>query len=209
LDPRSAETRVLVPPAKVEVDYERYLLLWSPTGRMLVSTLCNFESCFVDIIDAGSMTSTRLDQRFAPLAVTDRYLIGRQRADREWAVLDLETGKISDLAVDDSAQVGTVVPIDDSHLALDLYANETYSIVVADLATGDQRTIHQRVLDGDDEGGIVLMKVAPADPTHLVVSASGTFSDLLAEHRSAPKVQLLDVATGDLTGSPLTLSIAP
>ncbi len=209
LDPRSAETRVLVPPAKVPGDHERYLLLWSPTGKTLVSTLCNFQSCFVDIIDAGSMTSTRLGQQFAPLAVTDRYLIGRQRADREWAAFDLATGKISDLAVDESAQVGTVIPIDDSHVALDLYANGTYSIVVADLATGDQRTIHQRVLDGDDEGGIVLMKVAPADSTHLMVSASGTFSDLLADHRSAPMVQLLDVATGDLAGSPLSVSMAP
>lgn len=209
LDPRSAETRVIVPPAKVQGDYERYLLLWSPTGKTLVSTLCNFQSCFVDLIDAGSMTSSRLDQQFAPLAVTDRYLIGRQSADRAWAALDLATGKISELAVEPSAQVGTLVPIDDSHVALDLYANGTYSIVVVDLVTGDQRTIHQVELDGDDDPAIVLMKVPPVDPAHLVVSASSTFADLLGDHRSAPTVQLLDVGTGDLAGSPLTLSIAP
>lgn len=208
LNPRTAEQRVLAPRSKLKNSNDvRNHLLWSPTGDTLVSTLCDLRRFLVDVIDVRAMTATRLHSPFAAVAATDRYLVGSGPEGSLWQVLDLTAGEITPLGLDRAAFVTGLVPIDDTHVALNVKLGGTSSIVVADLASGEQRVLHTETLTGDEaEPELALMRHEVIDGRYLLVSASRSFSDLLSEHPEPPAIHLLDIESGTLVGTQLTIA---
>jgi len=73
---------------------DRGEVLWSPTGESVAAPRCDESTCTTEVIDTRTWTPVTVVGPFAPLALTDEYIIGTAGTDgRQLAVIDLATGE--------------------------------------------------------------------------------------------------------------------
>ncbi|MBA3780015.1 MAG: hypothetical protein H0X16_12100, partial [Chloroflexi bacterium] len=127
-------------------DRERNLLLWSPSGRTLISTLCNVTTCSVDVIDPKSGTARRMSKDFAADGATDTHLVGfadAAAAARPWKTYNLATGSIQTVAERWIARTSESVVLDDHRflVAGEDAAGMRYNIVLVDTDGGTEQLV--------------------------------------------------------------------
>ncbi len=194
IDTATGSLTNVVPPGSVKVGYVRNYLVWSPTGNTLMSSLCDLEGCFVDIIDTASAISHRLPESFPALLVTDRYVFGRVEGGLPWRAWDLIDGKEVDVPLDGLLNPHVAVALDDQHVLIDDYAATSYRILRVSLATGEVTTAYE---DGAaDVNGLRLMRMAPIDGRWAMLGAVESISDQLALDGTYPAIFGLDTSIG-------------
>lgn len=204
LDPATGRLEQLVAPVPLADGFVRNLIFWSPSGRTLVSTICDFERCLVDVVDVESRRVRRLEEPFPALAATDRYLVGRTWQGSPWEVLDLERGERRILELDPQIQASVISTVDGEQLVVDSAEAGRYRILQVDLAAGTVRTVYDAPARGDAD--VRLLVGGPRDGRWLVLAPGGSFEWSLQATGRLPELWGLALATGQLAGDRVQLT---
>jgi hypothetical protein len=186
-------------------DFGRNFLTLSPTGRTLMSTLCDLTGCFVDVVDTKSGAVRRLPEPFPALLITDRYVFGRLEPGRPWRAWDLAANKSLDVALDPDLVARSLVAVTDSLVVLDSGAARTYQVLALDLDTGAVDTLYERPGE-DGDGGAQLMRMGAVAGRWVFLSDAATISDKLAADGTLPTLQPLGAELGEASVDAVVLS---
>lgn len=186
-------------------DFGRNFLKLSPTGRTLMSTLCDLTRCFVDVVDTRSGAVRRLPEPFPASLITDRYVFGRLEPGQPWRAWDLAANKSLDVALDPDLVARSLVAVTDSLVVLDSGAARTYQVLALDLDTGAVDTLYER-LGEDGDGGAQLMRMGAVAGRWVFLSDAASISDKLAADGTLPTLQPLGAELGEASVDAVVLS---
>jgi hypothetical protein len=177
----------------------RHGLEWSPSGRTLLSTSCEEETCGADVIDVGRMEARHIDAPFLAQSLTDSHVLGRTaesdaNGDR-WQVVDIDTAEMRAVADQWITAAGHGFAIDDDRFVVSGLgeSRNRYFVVVVNVASGDERLL----LDEPYELGVTLqLRVDLVNPRWALLSAEPLGS--LVVNADRDRVAVLDLDTGEV-----------
>lgn len=186
----------IVPARGVTGPGARNALTWSPTGRTLVSSYCDFEKCDVDVIDPVAETATRLDAQFNVVAATDSALFG-QLPNGSWALLSLTDGTAIKIDPSQIGQLSVAFSIDDRTFIADSQQLGHYDILAVDAVTGGTRLLYRDTEPDGPAYRLLLDRLPGSD--WLVLGHGPSMTDVFFGAAGAPSAPILLVRTSDGT----------
>lgn len=182
VDVATGSISALTAVSSVEGRTERSWMLWSPSGNTLVSMLCDLEVCVLDVADAATGATRRLDVEFAAWAITDSYAFGQTRKEGgQWATLDLASGDVRELPPGLVIQVSGLLPIAGDRFLVDT----GLEVVSIDASGNDHRVLLSEAVPSLT--ALVENQFNPVPGAMLLVPGEGggvSMSDVVANRQS-------------------------
>ena len=204
IDTADGTVTQIVPGGPIAEDYSRNYLVWSPSGKTLMSTLCNLKGCFVDVIDTKTSTFQRLPEPSPAIVVTDRYLLGRLEPGTPWLVRDLRADATDVLPLDRLLNAQALVALDDDHVVIDRISPNDYEILKVDLASGEVVVLYTE--STSPTKNLRLMRMPPVDGRWALISEDSSIGDRLSRDGTFPTIFGLDTTTGKIDSGQITIT---
>jgi hypothetical protein len=198
IDTSDGTVTELIPRRDVAENFSRNRFTWSPSGDRLMSTLCDLERCFVDIIDDQTKTVRRLPEAFPALALTDRFVVGRWDIGSPWVAWDLASDAMREMPLDPSWNTGYMLTLDGDRMLVGHLGDGGYTVFLVSIPSGDSTVVYREA--GPDAAGLRLTNVRPAAGRWAILTTSESFyPDVSAAGDLVfPEVVGLDLTSGAL-----------
>jgi hypothetical protein len=183
----SGDLANLVPPVSMDGPGSRIGLEWSSSGQVLASSLCDLETCDVDVVTTTTGEVRRIESRMTLRATSDQFLLGEDGVSGPFVLADLASGAVNPVAKDLIADAHEGYAVDGDRFLLGGLSHDRseYRIVIADAASGATELIaSQPAADA-----LVLTRLGKS--ADWAVLATETVADLWA--KGGGSLSLLDI----------------